>query len=56
MNLFDRRLERREAREIVGRLQALEDYVEYLRRQGEYGFSQTGRRLDALDGGREAKG
>lgn len=54
MNLFDHKLERSEERDLTGRLRALEDYVEYLRQQGEYGFRQTGRRLDALDGEREA--
>lgn len=51
MNLFIRRREQREPGDFSGRLRALEDYVEYLRQQGEYGFRQTGKRLDALDGG-----
>lgn len=54
MNLFTRRLERSESRDLAARLRALEDYAEYLRQQGEYGFRQAGRRLDALDGEREA--
>lgn len=50
MNLFGRKLERREDRDLAGRLRALEEYAEYLRQQGEYGFRQAGRRLNALDG------
>ncbi len=50
MNLFEKRKERRESRDVAGRLEALEEYVEYLRRQGEYGFAQAGKRLDALEG------
>lgn len=41
MDLFRKRLTRRESRDYAGRLAALEDYVEYLRQQGEYGFSQA---------------
>lgn len=43
MDLFRKRLDRREGPDIAGRLAALEDYVEYLRQQGEYGFGQVGR-------------
>ncbi len=53
MNLFGKRKERRESRDVAGRLEVLEEYVEYLRQQGEYGFTQVGKRLDALDGGKE---
>ena len=35
--------------DLAGRLSALEEYVEYLRQQGAYGFSQTDRRLEALE-------
>ena len=49
MNLFDKELPRRGAADIMGRLSALEDFVEYLRQQGQYGFSQAGKRLDALE-------
>lgn len=41
MDLFGKRLTRREAGDYAGRLAALEDYVEYLRQQGEYGLSRT---------------
>lgn len=41
MDLFRRRLPRRDIKDFAGRLAALEDYVEYLRQQGEYGFSQA---------------
>lgn len=41
MDLFRKRLPRRESRDYAGRLEALEGYVEYLRQQGEYGFSQA---------------
>lgn len=41
MDLFRKRLSRREAGDVSGRLAALEEYVEYLRQQGEYGFGQT---------------
>ena len=50
MNLFDKELPRLGTADIVGRLAALEDFVEYLRQQGQYGFSQAGKRLDALEG------
>ena len=50
MKLFDQLPPRRARADYVGRLAALEDYVEYLRQQGQYGFSQTGKRLDALEG------
>ena len=50
MNLFDKELPRRSGADIIGRLSALEDYVEYLRQQGQYGLSQAGKRLDALEG------
>ena len=50
MKLFDRQPPRRESADYLGRLAALEDYVEYLRQQGQYGFSQAGKRLDALEG------
>ena len=49
MNLFDQELPRRSEADILGRLSALEDYVEYLRQQGQYGFSQAGKRLEALE-------
>lgn len=42
MDLFQRRLGKRN--DVTGRLDALEDYVEYLRQQGEYGFGQTQRK------------
>lgn len=51
MQLFGRLREPREDRDVAGRLEALERYVDYLREQGEYGFSQAGKRLDALEGG-----
>ena len=50
MQLFDQMPPRRDSADFVGRLAALEDYVEYLRQQGQYGFSQAGKRLDALEG------
>ena len=50
MNLFDKELPRLSGADIVGRLSALEDFVEYLRQQGQYGFSQAGKRLDELEG------
>lgn len=49
MDLFGKRLTRREAGDYAGRLAELEDYVEYLRQQGEYGLSQAGKRLTALE-------
>ena len=49
MNLFDKEPPRRAEADYLGRLRALEDYVEYLRQKGQYGFSQTGKRLDALE-------
>ncbi len=52
MNLFARRPPRREEGDLAGRLTALEEYVEYLRQQGEYGFAQTESRLDALEKGK----
>ncbi len=48
MDLFGERMFRRED-DLAGRLSALEEYVEYLRQQGAYGFSQTDRRLEALE-------
>lgn len=53
MQLFERRRESREDGDLAGRLEALERYADYLREQGEYGFSQAGKRLDALEHGRE---
>lgn len=47
MELFQRRLRESPAPDVVGRLAALEDYVEYLRQQGEYGLSQAGGRPNA---------
>lgn len=41
MDLFRKRLKQREPGDFTGRLAELEDYVEYLRQQGEYGFSQA---------------
>ena len=55
MKLFDQLPQRRESADYLGRLAALEDYVEYLRQQGQYGFSQAGKRLDALEGQRESE-
>lgn len=55
MKLMTTRRQQRETRDVQGRLAALEDYVDYLREQGEYGFSQAGKRLDALDGGKDGK-
>ena len=49
MKLFDKLPPRRDSADFVGRLAALEDYVEYLRQQGQYGFSQAGKRLDDLE-------
>ena len=49
MKLFDRQSPRRDSADFIGRLSALEDYVEYLRQQGQYGFSQTGKRLEDLE-------
>ncbi len=48
MDLFGERLAQGGG-DMAGRLSALEEYVEYLRQQGSYGFSQTGRRLEALE-------
>ncbi len=48
MDLFGERMFRRED-DLAGRLSALEEYVEYLRQQGSYGFSQTDRRLETLE-------
>ncbi len=53
MKLFDKPMTRRAGEDLARRLAALEDYVEYLRRQGEYGADQTERRLTALEGGKE---
>lgn len=50
MDLFQKRLARREGRDYAGRLAALEDYVEYLRQQGEYGAYIAGRRNDGQEG------
>lgn len=47
MDLFQKRLARREDRDYAGRIAALEDYVEYLRQQGEYGLSRAGKHLTA---------
>lgn len=41
MDLFRKRLKPRDAGDFSGRIAALEDYVEYLRQQGEYGFSRV---------------
>lgn len=41
MDLFRKRLPRKESGDIAARLTALEEYVEYLRQQGEYGFGQN---------------
>ncbi len=49
MNLFARRPPRLEESDLAGRLAALEEYAEYLRQQGEYGFAQTESRLEALE-------
>lgn len=49
MKLFQRKLQRREEENFGGRLAALEDYVEYLRQQGEYGIAQADKRLDDLE-------
>ena len=54
MKLFDHLHQRRESADYLGRLAALEDYVEYLRQQSRYGFSQAGKRLDALEGQAES--
>ncbi len=35
--------------DLAGRVSALEEYVEYLRQQGSYGFSQADRRLETLE-------
>ncbi len=48
MDLFGERLARGSG-DLAGRLSALEEYVEYLRQQGSYGFSQTDRRLETLE-------
>ncbi len=50
MDLFDRRLKPSQAGDYAGRLAALEDYVEYLRQQGEYGLSQAAKPLTAPAG------
>ncbi len=47
MDLFQRRLPQQG--DVAGRLAALEDYVEYLRQQGEYGIAQADKRLDDLE-------
>ncbi len=48
MDLFGERLALRGGG-LTERLSALEEYVEYLRQQGSYGFSQTDRRLETLE-------
>ena len=48
MDLFRRRLRPSGDRDYARRLAALEDYVEYLRQQGEYAFSQAGKDRAAL--------
>ncbi len=48
MDLFGERLFRGTG-DLAGRLSALEEYVEYLRQQGAYGFSQADRRLETLE-------
>ncbi len=48
MDLFGERLFRGRG-DPAGRLSALEEYVEYLRQQGAYGFSQVDRRLETLE-------
>ncbi len=48
MDLFGERLFRGTG-DLAGRLNALEEYVEYLRQQGSYGFSQADRRLETLE-------
>ncbi len=48
MDLLGERLARGNG-DLAGRVSALEEYVEYLRQQGAYGFSQTGRRLETLE-------
>ncbi len=48
MDLLGERLFHR-AGDLAGRVSALEEYVEYLRQQGSYGFSQADRRLEALE-------
>lgn len=49
MDLLGERLQRRDTGDYQGRLSALEEYVEYLRQQGEYGLSQAGLRLERLE-------
>lgn len=53
MDLFCKRLRRREERDLAGRIAALEDYVEYLRQQGEYGASMAGKKNDGREGAEE---
>lgn len=48
MDLLGERLFRGSG-DLAGRVSALEEYVEYLRQQGAYGFSQTDRRLETLE-------
>ncbi len=48
MDLLGERLPRGVG-DLAGRVSALEEYVEYLRQQGSYGFSQADRRLETLE-------
>lgn len=48
MELFDQRLPLA-GPDTAARLAAIEDQLEYLRQQGQYGLSQLGRRLDELE-------
>lgn len=46
MNLFGEMPPRCEPGDLAGRVRALEEYVEYLRQQGEYGFLQLDKALE----------
>lgn len=49
MELFKRKMRPADERDIRGRLSALEDYVEYLRQQGETGMDQVRRAQERRD-------
>ncbi len=49
MELFKRKIRPTDERDIRGRLAALEDYVEYLRQQGEVGMDRVRRGEERRD-------
>lgn len=49
MELLSQRLARQDGDQVQGRLNALEDYVEYLRQQTQYGLDQAAIRLERLE-------